>query len=84
MPGFCRDCLADTPDGAMRLSLAHIDCDAFCATVKKRDRPALCERPVIGGGGTRGVVAAACYSHAASAFARPWRCSRRAAYARMP
>jgi len=43
------------------LSLAHIDCDAFYATVEKRDNPALADRPVIIGGGKRGVVAAACY-----------------------
>lgn len=43
------------------LSIAHLDCDAFYATVEKRDRPALQDRPVIIGGGRRGVVAAACY-----------------------
>src|SRR5881227_3828643 len=43
------------------LALAHIDCDAFYATVEKRDNPALADRPVIIGGGKRGVVAAACY-----------------------
>lgn len=42
-------------------SLAHIDCDAFYATVEKRDNPALADQPVIVGGGTRGVVAACCY-----------------------
>ncbi|MBY0382226.1 MAG: DNA polymerase IV [Xanthobacteraceae bacterium] len=44
-----------------QLSLAHIDCDAFYATVTKRDRPELSDRPVIIGGGKRGVVSAACY-----------------------
>ena len=54
MPGFCRDCLAaaDTNrcaacDSArvirhpelFDLTLAHIDCDAFYASVEKRDRP---------------------------------------------
>lgn len=43
------------------LSLAHIDCDAFYATVTKRDRPEIADKPVIIGGGKRGVVAAACY-----------------------
>lgn len=43
------------------LTLAHIDCDAFYATVEKRDDPALLDRPVIIGGGKRGVVSAACY-----------------------
>jgi DNA polymerase-4 len=44
-----------------RLSLAHIDCDAFYATVEKRDDPDIADRPVIIGGGKRGVVSAACY-----------------------
>ncbi|WP_322517412.1 DNA polymerase IV [Rhodopseudomonas palustris] len=43
------------------LTLAHIDCDAFYATVEKRDNPELADRPVIIGGGRRGVVSAACY-----------------------
>ena len=43
------------------LTLAHIDCDAFYATVEKRDNPELIDRPVIVGGGKRGVVSAACY-----------------------
>ena len=43
------------------LALAHIDCDAFYATVEKRDNPELADKPVIIGGGKRGVVAAACY-----------------------
>lgn len=43
------------------LTLAHIDCDAFYATVEKRDDPTLNDYPVIIGGGKRGVVSAACY-----------------------
>ncbi len=43
------------------LSIAHLDCDAFYATVEKRDRPDLADKPVIIGGGKRGVVSAACY-----------------------
>ena len=43
------------------LSLAHIDCDAFYAAIEKRDRPELRDRPVIVGGGKRGVVSTACY-----------------------
>jgi len=43
------------------LRLAHIDCDAFYAAVEKRDNPALRDKPVIIGGGKRGVVSTACY-----------------------
>lgn len=43
------------------LSIAHIDCDAFFAAVEKRDRPDLADKPVIVGGGKRGVVSTCCY-----------------------
>ncbi len=43
------------------LTIAHVDCDAFYAAIEKRDRPELRDRPVIVGGGRRGVVSTACY-----------------------
>ncbi len=77
MRALCRDCGARGGDrercsvcGSPRtiahrelhsLSIAHIDCDAFYAAVEKRDRPELLDRPVIVGGGRRGVVSTACY-----------------------
>lgn len=43
------------------LSMAHLDCDAFYASVEKRDRPELRDVPLIVGGGVRGVVTTCCY-----------------------
>ena len=77
MPSLCRDCLTrfDTARrcpacGSPRivshpelfdLSIAHMDCDAFYASVEKRDNPDLVDKPLIIGGGRRGVVSTACY-----------------------
>ena len=76
-PGFCRDCLADATSaprckacGSPRLmrhpeigslAVAHVDCDAFYATIEKRDDPSLSDKSLIIGGGKRGVVSTACY-----------------------
>lgn len=43
------------------LNIAHLDCDAFYASVEKRDNPELADKPVIIGGGKRGVVSTCCY-----------------------
>jgi DNA polymerase-4 len=43
------------------LSIAHLDCDAFYAAIEKRDDPSLMDKPVIVGGGRRGVVSTCCY-----------------------
>jgi len=78
MPGFCRDCRCDAPEGNSRcsacgsprlvrhpqldaLAIAHVDCDAFYATIEKRDDPTLADQPVIVGGRRRGVVLTCCY-----------------------
>ncbi|MGB3555795.1 MAG: DNA polymerase IV, partial [Jannaschia sp.] len=77
MPALCRQCLhcfeearrcprcasprVTTHPELNDLSIAHMDCDAFYASVEKRDRPDLADKPVIIGGGRRGVVSTCCY-----------------------
>lgn len=77
MPALCRDCLTTFDAGSrcpacrsprvsshpelFDLTIAHMDCDAFYASVEKRDNPELRDKPIIIGGGKRGVVSTACY-----------------------
>jgi DNA polymerase-4 len=60
----CRACgsprLVRHPE-ADTLTIAHVDCDAFYATIEKRDDPTLADKPLIVGGGKRGVVSTCCY-----------------------
>jgi DNA polymerase IV len=48
-------------DELFSLAIAHVDCDAFYASIEKRDRPELADKPLIVGGGVRGVVSTCCY-----------------------
>jgi len=62
--GRCPACLSPrvvSHPELFALSVAHMDCDAFYASVEKRDNPDLADKPVIIGGGKRGVVSTACY-----------------------
>lgn len=62
--GRCRKCGSPRlawHDELDQLAIGHIDCDAFYASVEKRDNPDLANKPVIIGGGQRGVVSTACY-----------------------
>jgi DNA polymerase-4 len=63
--GVCPDCGSErliSHAELFELTIAHIDCDAFYASVEKRDRPELCEQPlIVGHPGGRGVVTTACY-----------------------
>jgi DNA polymerase-4 len=77
MPALCRACLTSFETGRRcpacrspriiahpeltQLSIAHMDCDAFYASVEKRDFPEYRDQPLIVGGGTRGVVSTCCY-----------------------
>ena len=58
---MCRSPRLLAHDELHDISIAHIDCDAFYASVEKRDNPSIADRPVIVGGGRRGVVATCCY-----------------------
>ncbi|NDR59077.1 DNA polymerase IV [Aliiruegeria sabulilitoris] len=77
MPALCRDCLESFETGRrcpacgsprvlshpelFDLTIAHMDCDAFFASVHKAMDPELADKPVIVGGGDRGVVSTCCY-----------------------
>jgi len=57
----CRSLRLVSHPSLTRLTIAHMDCDAFYASVEKRDRPELRDQAVIVGGGVRGVVTTCCY-----------------------
>ncbi len=60
----CSQCGSDrlvTHPELAHLTVAHVDCDAFYASVEKRDHPDLIDKPLIVGGSVRGVVLTACY-----------------------
>src|SRR5262245_48459774 len=59
--GACRSPRVVRHRELSKLAIAHVDCDAFYATIEKRDDPTLADKPVIIGGGQRGVVLTACY-----------------------
>jgi DNA polymerase IV len=77
MPALCRDCLTEIAPAPrcpncrsprvlahaelFSLTIAHMDCDAFYASVEKRDNPELRNQAVIVGGAHRGVVSTCCY-----------------------
>ena len=58
---LCKSPLLVTHPELFDLSIAHIDCDAFYASIEKRERPEIADKPLIIGGGNRGVVSTACY-----------------------
>lgn len=64
-PGRCPACASPkivAHSELFSLTIGHVDCDAFYASVEKRDHPELREKAlIIGGGGDRGVVTTACY-----------------------